>query len=422
MRSTAARFARVVAADREEASLHMRLELGSRANAQDGDAWHRYVAGGPNPSEASEVWIFRVEDDHPSAVRPPVEYARGRDDEQAWRRTISGVGADPDYRGAVFLRVAAVQPADEPAALPLDAPYRLVAERPFLVRVAGFNPHLDAATLRDARLVPLYDELATAVVAADETGLPADGTVDVLIEPIVAGPGWLELNVSLGVELVPAASLGWVAEPAAVSVDAAAGEPIREAHEELPDALARAMASTDPVADAAVRAFAVAREEGRLDAAARLRLLEHLRTVAPGESRLIEEEGVALLEADRHEDALSVLGAAPLDALGVRGRAALVAATLRGGRLPEPLERLRVADLARPATFDLILAASTALPPSELVRLTEFVVGRLLSEDRAAGWLAALAERALPAPHLRRLEALAANLGRGVERGVEDEP
>jgi len=388
----------VVSAQPDESALRLHVELGSRARAIDPAAWERFVLGGPNPSEQSEIWVFRVEDE-PSPVRPPVEYATAGQDERTWRETIERLAPDDDYRAAVFLRVASVGPADEAAGPPLEPPYRFLTERPYLVHVASYNPHLDPDALRDARLVALYDELATAVVVDPGAGVPADGAIDVLVAPIVGGPGWLELNVGLGVDLVPAASLGWVAE-----VPTAAGPPGSAAQQPVTGVFA--LQGSDPIAEAAVRAFAVVRVEGCLDVGARLRVLEHLRAIAPAEPRLAEEAGITMYEAGRHPEAEAILASIPLDALGAEGRATLVSAGLRGGQLPEPTERIRIADLSRPDTFDRVLDASAALPPVEQVRLSTFVVERLLSDDRAADWLAALVERPLPETSLRELLGL----------------
>ncbi|HKY89130.1 MAG TPA: hypothetical protein VJ141_04055, partial [Candidatus Limnocylindrales bacterium] len=179
-RFTAARFGRVVSAQPDESALRLHVELGSRARAIDPAAWEHFVLGGPNPSEQSEIWVFRVEDE-PSPVRPPVEYATAGQDERTWRETIERLAPDDDYRAAVFLRVASVGPADEAAGPPLEPPYRFLTERPYLVHVASYNPHLDPDALRDARLVALYDELATAVVVDPGAGVPADGAIDVLV-------------------------------------------------------------------------------------------------------------------------------------------------------------------------------------------------------------------------------------------------
>jgi hypothetical protein len=391
LRATAARFARVVDAHRDQEAVRLRLELGSRARAPDLEAWQRYVASGPNPSEASQVWAFRAEDDHPAAGRPPVDYVEPSGEATAWRGTIDALAADSDYERATFLRVAGVSAAEaNGTGGPLEPPYRLVAERPYLVHLAAYNPHLPRDPLRSARLTPLYDELATAVVFDHETGVPADGTVGLLVEPIVPGPGWLEIAVSLGVDLVPAASLGWVADPART----VAAEP------ELSRAVPR-LAPEDPVAEAAVRAHAVLVEAG-VAAEVRLAALAHLRALAQGEPRLAEEEGLALYATGRYGAAVETLGAVPLDALGPRGRATLIAATLRTGRLPQPLERVRIADLSRRDSFELVLDAGAALPGPELARLTEFVVGRLLSEERAAEWSAALSQRRAPGASSRR--------------------
>ena len=358
--------------------------------------------GGGNPSEASEVWLGRPEDDRgkgaelPGPARPPVRYAEPTEDEQAWRQTIDRLAPDDDYAGAAFLRVASVRPAEDASAQPIEAPHRLHADRPYLVHVASYNPHLRPDDLLAARLVTLYDELATAVVVQPGDGIPADGAIDVLISPIVGGPGWLELNVSLGVALIPAASLGWVAE-------APPTEP--------PDAstmgqLPLALSPSDPVAESAVRAYAVVAESAVLEPHARLRLLDELRAIAPDEPRLAEAEADTRYGLGDHAAAREIIAGVPLDELGVRGRAILVAATLRAGHLPEPLERVRVADLSRPEAFGLVLDATVALPPDEVVRLSEFVVGRLLSDDRAGEWLGALAERPLPDEQVRRLRAL----------------
>lgn len=357
---------------------------------------------------------MRVEDDHGPGARPPVEYATPAQDEGAWRETIDSVAPDLGYRTAVFLRVASVRPADDVSVPALEVPYRLLAERPYLVRVASHNPHLGADLLRASRLVPLYDELAAAVVVGDEDGLPADGMVELLIEPIVPGPGWLELNASLGVDLVPAASLGWVAAAPPGAREGAAEDELPSARP-TPPAAALALVPVDPIAEAAVRAYAVVREDGRMETGVRLRLLGHLRAIAPDEPRLAEHEGIALYELGRDEEAGRVLASIPLDTLGAEGRATSVAAILRQGRLPDPLERVRIADLSRPDTFRLVLDASAALPAADQVRLAEFVVGRLLSDDRAADWLGKLVERPLPAEALGRLKALWADLDPGRE-------
>jgi hypothetical protein len=396
---TPARFGRVVSAERTEEALRVHIELGSRARAGDAAAWERFVLAGPNPSEQSEIWIFRVEDDRPGE-RPPVAYVDDGDDERAWRDTVAHVAPNDDYRGAVFVRVAGVRPADDASATPLDPPYRLRAERAYLVRLASYNPHLDGEALGQARLVPVYDELATAVVVDASGGVPRDGTIDVLMAPIVGGPGWLELNVSLGVDLLPAASLGWVADalPSA-AVDAAERAALPALGLEPPD----------PIAESAVRAYAVVHDSGT-DAGLHLRLLRHLRDIAPDEARLAEAEAIALSELGRYGDAATILSATPLDVLSAEGRATFLSSILRTGMLPEPIERVRMADLSRPDGFRAVLDASEALPPAEQVRLTEFVVGRLLSDDRAAAWLAELLDRRLPAESARRLEALAADL------------
>jgi len=70
-----------------------------------------------------------------------------------------------------------------------------------------------------------------------------------------------------------------------------------------------------------------------------------------------------------------------------------------------------MADLSRTDSFRMVLDASEALTAPDQVRLTEFAVGRLLSDDRAASWLAELARRPLPADALRRLNELAADSG-----------
>ncbi len=167
--------------------------------------------------------------------------------------------------------------------------------------------------------------------------------------------------------------------------------------------------TTDPIAEAAVRAYGVAVESG-LAAERRLELLRHLRALAPAESRLAEAEAIALYELGRYADARSTLADVPLDSLGADGRATLLAATLRTSGLPEPLERVRMADLSRPSVFGLVLEASAALPPGAQVRLTEFAVRRLLADDRAAAWLRAVAARELPAPERARLAGLAREL------------
>lgn len=403
-RFTPARFARIVRADRDDEILRLQLELGSRARTTDPRAWQAFVAGRPNPSEASEVWVLRLEEDGPTPetdtvggapTRPPVTYADPAEDERAWRDTIAQLAPDEDYRTAVFLRVASIRGADEAVARTLEPPYRLGVERAYLVRLASFNPHLTAEALRGARLLPVYDELATAVVLDDKQAIPDDGALDVLVSPIVAGPGWLEFDVALGLDVVAATSVGWVAEGGmAIRPDDDASA--------LPEVLELPFAPPDAVAEAAVRAYAVA-EEARLAPELRLRLIAELRAIAPEELRLAEGEGLARYEAGDYEDARTMLAALPPDALGVRGRATLIAAILRTGSLPDPIERVRIADLWRPEAAALVLAASAALSPEDQLRLAGFVAGNLLSEERASDWYGAVSGRDLPAPALARL-------------------
>jgi hypothetical protein len=117
-----------------------------------------------------------------------------------------------------------------------------------------------------------------------------------------------------------------------------------------------------------------------------LRLLAELREMTPSEPRLAEAEGIARYETEDWEAARATLAGLPLDALGPRGRATLVAATLRLGHVPEPIERVRMADLWRPEASDLILAASAGLSPDDQLRLADFVGRNLLSEERAWAW------------------------------------
>jgi hypothetical protein len=170
----------------------------------------------------------------------------------------------------------------------------------------------------------------------------------------------------------------------------------------LPEVLELPFAPPDPVAEAAVRAYAVA-EEARLAPKLRLRLIAELRAIAPEELRLAEADGLARYDAGDYKDARTTLAALPPDALGVRGRATLIAATLRTGALPDPIERVRIADLWRPDAAALVLAASVAVSPEDQLRLAEFVAGNLLSEERASDWYAAVSERGLPARILVRL-------------------
>jgi hypothetical protein len=359
------------------------------------------------------VWVFRVEEDRQAtagADRPPVAYAEPAEDERAWRDTVGTLATDEDYRAAVFLRVASMRAADDTRARQLESPYRLAVERAYLLRVASLNPHLSADSLREARVVPLYDELATAVVLDETSSLPADGVTDILVSPIVPGPGWLELDVAVGLDVIAAASVGWVAEGAGATTAREPEPDDVEAPEDeldetgLPTALELPFAAIDPVAEAAVRAYAIA-EEAAMPPPLRLRLLGELRAMAPDEMRLVEAEGLALYDAGDYDVARTTLAALPLDTLGPRGRATLVAATLRGGHVPDPIDRVRMADLWRAEGARVVLEASAALPPAEQVRLATFVAGQLLSEERASDWYAAVAERPLPAADFERLFA-----------------
>jgi hypothetical protein len=226
-------------------------------------------------------------------------------------------------------------------------------------------------------------------VVDEPPSVPADGMVDVLVSPIVPGPGWLELDVALGLEVVGATSLGWVAEGAGA---APGGHAERPEPAEVAEPLELPFPPPDPIAEAAVRAYAIA-AEAQLPPNLLLRLLGELRTVAPDEARLAEAEGLARYDASEYEAARATLDELPLDALGPRGRATLVAATLRLGRLPDPIERVRMADLWRPETAALVLDASAGLSPDDQLRLADFVGRNLLSEERAQDWDAAVRAR-----------------------------
>lgn len=411
-RFTPARFGRVVEGSiGEEGQLRLVLELGSRAHVADHDRWQRWVSAGPNPSEASEVWVCRDDERDPAAEPAPVEYADAAHDERAWRRTIERLVHDDDYARAVFLRVGSVRPADETAGPPLDPPYHLTADRAYSVCLVSYNPHLDDDFRSDARFVPFHDELSTAVVLDDPKELPADGTVELMLEPIVAGPGWLDLHVSRGADLLLAARLGWTAGPAPAAAERppAVERPPAAPPEREPVAATGAIemtAAAPPdlrLSDAALRAYRLVRD-GSADV--RLALLDELLELVPRDTRLRERRGVVLHELGRHEEALRELETIALDTLGRDGRAACVAARLRLGRLPDPIERIRVADLTDDATFTQVLEASAGLPPEAQLRLTEFAVERLLSDDRAGRWLEALVERPFPRDALRRLVEL----------------
>ena len=92
-----------------------------------------------------------------------------------------------------------------------------------------------------------------------------------------------------------------------------------------------------------------------------------------------------------------------MDQPAPEGRAALVAGRMRRGKVPEPIRSIGLVDFAQDDHFELLLSSSGHLDATAQVEVANYLVQRVLAEDRAVRWLGAITARALPRDALRRL-------------------
>jgi hypothetical protein len=71
--------------------------------------------------------------------------------------------------------------------------------RTYRVEVLAYNPHLEESVLDALRLLPFPDALRVDI-ATDEVPIPADGSIELMIEPLEEGASSLEFSVTRGSE------------------------------------------------------------------------------------------------------------------------------------------------------------------------------------------------------------------------------
>jgi hypothetical protein len=253
----------------------------------------------------------------------------------------------------------------------------------------------------------------------DSLAIPADGVVQLMIVPQDEGPASLEFSVSRGAEFWFALELGWSTLPAAAAEPAPTSERVPAAPPPVPAAPPGepvAPTTTKPPAappsirhDATsthpLRAYMLLRGPEPVDAERRLRVLDELLRAAPANERLVEQRGIVLHELGRWAEAADQLDGLTPAILSAEGRTMLVASWFRLGRLPQPVERIAIADYARDDWFELLLEASRELTTDEQVRVARLLAQSELAEDRASRWISPLA-RGEGLPRRDRLDLL----------------
>ena len=383
-RSYPVRMTEVVEATFEGGTLRLRLRVGARVNA-DQNRWKPLVAEGDNPKAGQFALHLDVDDGVLEEVSDPEREVK------VWKKQIDAVSHAEGYARVAFLRVGAVT---EVGGDPVVSPYRLTTMRTYQVDVIGHNPHLERETLDALRLVAFPDP-AVVDVALDTQPIPAEGTIELMLVPQDIGEAELEFSCSRGSDFWFGLALGW-------QTIAAPAETIEEAprFDEPPptpvlEAPARSLAAEAPAAMAGdigrhlVRGYMLLRGHSDVPAAVRLRLLDEMLEAAPGHPRLLEQRGIAFHELRRWADAVETLE--PLETLSAEGRTMLVWGWFMQGRVPEPIERVTIADLSRDDWFEGVLEASTRLTTEEQVRVARLLANSVLAEDRASRWIEPLA-------------------------------
>ena len=403
-RSYPVRLAEIVDSAYEEGTLRLRLRLGARANA-DQNRWKPLVSDGENPLAGQFVLRLAIEDGVLESITDPEQ------ERNVWRKQIDAVSRAEGYARVAFLRVGGVS---EVGGDPVEPPYRLTTARTYQVDVIGHNPHLEPETLEALRLVAFPDP-AQVDVALDAQPIPADGTIEMMLVPQDVGAAGLEFNCSRGADFWFGLELAWqtVEAPSAEAdeplpaLDTApvAGSPttdgpapetartaaaFRAVEDDRPSAPADARSTRD-LGRHLVRGYMLLRGHSDVPPIVRLRILDELLQAAPGHDRLLEQRGIVLHELRRWVDATDTLE--PLHALSGEGRTMLIWSWFMQGRLPEPIERVKEADLSRDEWFEGLLEASTRLTTEEQVGVARLLANSVLAEDRASRWIQPLAMR-----------------------------
>ncbi|MGD8485483.1 MAG: hypothetical protein PVH07_02480 [Chloroflexota bacterium] len=387
------RRAEVMGVTSVDDTLRLRLRLGLRV-VVDGNRWRKLAQAGENPLTGAFAVRVPLSDGVIEELTDPEQELR------AWKRQIDAVSHGDGYGRVAFLRVGRVS---EVGGDPLVGPYRLVSRRTYQVDVLAYNPHLDPDTLAALRLVA-FPEPSKVEVAMDSLPIPADGPVELMLVPQDEGPASLEFSVSRGAEFWFGLELGWSTVPAALPEPTpvaeprptvAASVPVPDAGPEAP--VSSPVARHDTVSSHLLRAYMLLRVPEPVDADTRLRVLDELLRTSPGHERLLEQRGIAMHELGRWQEASEQLDGLTSGVLSAEGRTMLVASWFRQGRLPDPLDRIAVADYARDEWFEMLLTASRNLTTDEQVKVASLLAQSVLTEDRASRWVSPLAmDRELP--------------------------
>ena len=405
-RFTPVRLGSLAQVSADDASVRLFVRLGDYVRVPDTDRWTQYVLAGPNPSPSSQYFIRR----DPEELVAPVEPVDVLHADRAWRHVVDRLGREDDYARAVFLRMTGalrVGGTEE-----YEPPLQLPGEAVYTIRLASYNPHLDADALRDTKIVAFHDELSASVILEDGKGIPRDGMIELAIEPVVLGVGAVELETMRGSEVLFGARIEWLATAPVVIPTRPPSEAVptsvEPVVEEQTAATGQAGAppsglTSPPDGEALVRAFKLLRERAAAGLDLQQQMLGYLIDAAPSAPRLREWRAIVLLERGDHGPALAEFERLCEPPSLPEGRAAFVAATLRSGRLPDPLDTLRSADYSRADLFEMILDASAALSFSDQLIATRLLTDSVLSEERAVRWLEGLIARPTPRDDLRAL-------------------
>jgi hypothetical protein len=412
---TPVRFATVTEASRNDSGfLSLGFSLGPYVHVQSAEAWRDASRRWAGPGGTDRAFLARG---NPDRVVEPTP-----DPDRSWRRLVERLSRDPSYDRAVFGRITDIQAVGSDVnGQAIDA-RALTTRQSYVIRLAFHNPHLDADARRRIRILPIHDELAVSAVV-DDLAMGVDRPLsEVMFEPLRPGAGSLEIHASRGTEFLLIGQVTWTAEerrpdvealPAEESPVAALSSAIAEAQEtsdaavslDVPATLVAPMVEggSQAVADAIVRAYRLAERAFEGVPQARLEILRELKIAVPDEWRLLEHEAIALYEAGEDREAARILRDVPLDSLTSEGRSVFIAAAIRQGQLPEPIERVQLADWTNDQTFIRLLDASAGLSPADLIALSRHLAERVLSEGRAQTWLNGVADRNIPRSERREL-------------------
>ena len=405
----AVRFARILEARLVDERLELAYEVLGRAEVADRVAWRRYVLAEENPSPASQVFARR--DPGTESVDLPAYEASPEGDEQAWMLAVDSLSKLADYSNAVFMRLAGV--VDDASEVEIPGPWVLRPGTTYRLRLQSYNPHLDEESIRGVWLAE--DHHGASVVVLNEEACPAQGVVEVLLEPSEADSGYVEVSSRRESDFMFGARIEWTtpahaaqgrqhhanlvmaAESTAASVEV---RPMGAALSIAPAPMSpprrpASWAAEDKRyhAEIAEGAFRRVRDAAPLALDMQLHLIDDLLGLVGVAPRLIEWRGIVQYEVGQYDAAIATLSGLPGGPVTRRGRTALVAAPMRSGRTPDPLEAIRLADFSSDDSYSELLDACLHLEPEGALAVSCFAVERLLTEDRAARWLETMVNR-----------------------------